>query len=254
MKLALLSALTAVCLVWGIGALAQDGTDSDLAGKASETVSLEKETQTELDDWSEERQALDLRYRTAKANVSYLEERLARQQEKAAALDGKVGELERRLTESARMEAVIQDTLDVVLGRLTEVVKADLPFLAAERETRLTNLRSIMAAPDLAPAEKLRSLLEALLIEAQYGETVAVTPATIAVSTEKIHADVLRIGRLTMFWRSPDGSRVGTWDPVGHTWRELPGKYNRVVTRAVEMATRMRPTELVSLPLGRISR
>lgn len=239
--------------LWGT-AQAQLDTGATLADKVSETVSMENKTQNGLDDWSEERQALDVRYRTAKANIAYLEERLARKKEKAEALDGKVRELERRLTESVRMETVIQDTLDVVLGQLTEVVEEDLPFLAEERQGRLTNLRTIMASPDLAAAEKLRSLLEALLVEAQYGETVEVTPATLDVESGNIHADVLRIGRLAMFWRSPDGSRVGTWDPVSHTWRDLPGKYNRVISRAMEMATRMRPTELVSLPLGRISR
>ncbi len=247
-----------VCVLLGLwaapAAKAQDQNSTEIEKKAAETVAVAKETQAGLDGWSAERQALDVRYRTAKANIAYLQERLARKQEKAAALDNKVTELDRRLTESVRLEAVIQDTLDVVLGQLTEVVANDLPFLSNEREDRLANLRAVMASPDLAPAEKLRSLLEALLIEAQYGETVEVQPGTIVVDGRGVHADILRIGRLAMFWRSPDGSRIGTWDAATSTWVELPGKYNRVVSRSMEMATRMRPTELVSLPLGRIIR
>ena len=82
--------------------------------------------------------------------------------------------------------------------------------------------------------------------------TVPTSPIEVAASP--VHVDVLRIGRLAMFWRSPDGSRIGTWDPAQAAWIELPGKYDRVVSRSMEMASRMRPTELVSLPLGRITR
>ena len=250
----MLSILVLAAAQMVVAAAEPEPDPGSVAGQVDETVDLEKHTQTGLDDWSAERQALDIRYKTAKANLAYVKERLARQTERAAALDGKVAELDRRLTESARLNEVIQDTLNVLLGQLEEVVATDLPFLADEREGRLANLRHAMASPDLDPAEKLRFLLEALLIEAQYGETVAVEPATIVVADRGIHADILRIGRLTMYWRSPDGSRVGTWDPAAAAWVELPGRYNRVISRAMEMASRMRPTELVSLPLGRITR
>jgi uncharacterized coiled-coil protein SlyX len=253
MKQLLLMALV-VSVLTATPVQGQDATPEAIEDRVTETVDLEQKTQTNLDDWSQERQELDVRFRTANANIAYLEERLVRQEERAAALDDKVEEYERRLTESARLSAVIQDTMDFVLGRLTEVVGQDLPFLPEEREARLANLRVVMASPDLAPAEKLRFLLEAMLIEAQYGETVEVQPGTIEVEGKPIHADILRIGRLAMFWRSPDGSRVGTWDPAGDAWMELPGKYNRVISRSMEMASRVRPVELVSLPLGRINR
>jgi len=246
--------VSALCLGLSVAAMAQDVNSSELKAQAAAAVNLEKETQVHLDDWSSERQALDVRYRTAKANIAYLTERLARQNEKATALDGKVRELERRLTESVRLEAVIQDTMNVVLGDLTTVVAEDLPFFAVERQNRLTGLRATMASPDLDSAEKLRVLLEALLIEAQYGETVEVQPETIVVNERGIHVDILRLGRLAMYWRSPDGSHVGTWDPATNAWIELPNKYNRVISRTMEMASRTRPTELVSLPLGRITR
>ena len=78
------------------------------------------------------------------------------------------------------------------------------------------------------------------MVEAQYGETVEVTPRTVAVGDEEIHADVLRIGRLALFWRSPDGSRVGTWDPAVGAWIELDGGA-RIIGRAMEMATAHAP-------------
>ena len=251
-RTAFLALVAAIALAAAVGA--QESAHEKVTGNVNRTLDVEKKTQDNLDDWSEERQDLDVRYRTAKANIDYLSERVARREERAAALDAKVDELERRMVESRRLNEVIQDTLDAVLGRLEGVVEQDLPFLLEERNARLANLRNVNASTDLDPAEKLRFLLEALLIEAQYGETVEVAPATIEVDGKGVHADILRIGRLAMFWRSPDGSNVGTWDPASQAWIELPGKYNRVIARSMEMASRMRPTELISLPLGRINR
>lgn len=244
----------ALLLALAVPAQAQPSAPDSLVSTVTQTVETAKETQASLDGWARERKDLERRYRAAQANVAYLNELLAREDEKARALDGSVTEFERRLVESTRMQAVIQDTLNAVLGRLETTVAADLPFLAAEREARIANLRKVMAQPDLAPAEKLRALLEAMLVEAQYGETVEVEAQTIEVDGRETHADLLRIGRLAMFWRSPDGKRVGTWDPVTRTWIDLPGKHNRIIARAMEMASHVRPIELVSLPLGRISR
>ena len=244
-----------VCLVLlaVAGAQAQTGDPDDLQQKVDSTVEVARDTQEKLDDWSVKKAELELRYRTAQANIEYLRERLDRQRDVAGSLDGQVAELDRRLVESTRLQAVIQDTLNAVLGRFEKVVARDLPFLPEEREQRLDTLRRLNARSDVQPAEKLRRLLEAMLIEAQYGETVEVAPQAIDVGGREIHADVLRVGRLAMYWRSPDGGMVGTWDPLQETWVELDGGYNRVVSRAMEMASRMRPTEIVSLPLGRIT-
>lgn len=249
------AAALAILLAASAGAEAQDDARRDAQGlqeSVGGTVDQARQTQQQLDQWSGDRESLEVRYRTAKANLAYLNERLVRQQEKARALDDAVAELNRRLVESGNLKAVIQDTLSAVLSRLETAVARDLPFLPSERATRLEGLRRELAEPGTDAGEKLRRLLEALMVEARYGETVEVTPRTVAIGGEEIHADVLRIGRLALFWRSPDGGRVGTWDPALGAWTELDGGA-RTIGRAMEMATRMRPVELIALPLGRIA-
>ena len=51
-----------------------------------------------------------------------------------------------------------------------------------------------------------------------------------------------------------DGELIGTWDPVTADYVTLPGSYSRTLQKAMEMATRMRPVQLISLPIGRIER
>ena len=233
---------------------AQNGApgSNPLERPVTEAVETATGTQQELDDWYQEKAALEVRHKAATANITYLEDRLAFQRNVKTALAGDIGELKRRLEEADRLQAVIQDTLNTVLGRLETVVENDLPFLPDERRQRLDSLARLNARTDVAPAEKLRRLLEAMLIEAQYVSTVEVVAENVRVAGRDIHADILRIGRLAMYWRTPDGKEVGTWDPVAEKWQILAQGERRVINRAFDMAVHVRPTQLISLPLGRI--
>jgi predicted RNase H-like nuclease (RuvC/YqgF family) len=224
------------------------------------TVELEKETQQKRDDWAAEKADLTARYRTARANVDYLLDRKAVEGKRLSALQEAIADLERRLGESDRLNASLQDSLNAVVSRLEGWVDRDLPFLLEEREARVANLKNEIARPDVTGAEKLRRVLEALMIEAQYGGTVEVHQESIElmhqesidVASEELFVDILRIGRISVFWRTPDGRRAGEFDQGAGQWVELDGKYNRNIGMAMEMATRIRPVELISLPLGRI--
>ena len=70
---------------------------------------------------------------------------------------------------------------------------------------------------------------------------------------EPVFANVFRLGRMSIFWKTPDGTRVGEYDRVNDRWVELPRSYARRISAAVEMADRQRPIELIQLPVGRIS-
>lgn len=247
-------ALTLPLILW----IATVPTFAQEAGQMEETVDetigIAKDTQELKDDWSAEHTALENRYRVAQANVAWLTERIAVEEKRARALDDRVAELNRRLEESGRLQTVIQDSLVALLHRLERVVEADLPFLKQERDTRLAGLQQELAKPEVPSAEKLRRLLEAMLVEAQYGESVEVTQEQITIEGQETFVDMLRIGRLTMFWRTPDGAQIGTWDPVSRSYTLLPKSYSRTLQKAMDMAARIRPVQLISLPLGRIER
>ncbi|MBK7190687.1 MAG: DUF3450 family protein [bacterium] len=94
-----------------------------------------------------------------------------------------------------------------------------------------------------------------LLIEAQYGNSVEVEPQTIMVGGRETHADILRIGRLALFWRSPDGeARRHTGSRDDGTDRTAGQAQPRDLAGHGDGSPPPRPIDLVSLPLGRISR
>ncbi len=248
-----MSRMLSVMLVLLIAGTVSAQTAEELSGTVDETIDTEQQTQQLRDEWATEEAELENRYRVARSNVEWLRQRLEVENQRAAALDDRVAELQRRLDESGRLQAVIQDSMVAVLHRLERVVADDLPFLPQEREARLQSLRAELARPEVASAEKLRRLLEGLLVEAQYGETVEVTQERIVIEGQEKFVDMLRLGRLALFWRTPDGTQIGTWDPVSRSYVTMPDRHSRTLQKAMEMATRMRPVQLLSLPLGRIA-
>jgi len=241
-----------LALLVAVGVLRAQTPSEDLRSTVKGTVDIEKTTQDQREAWAEEKASLEARYRTAKANVKYLTERIAIEKERETAVLASVGELERRMREARVLDASLGDTLNVVMRRLDAFVAADLPFMVDERRERLDALREELARPDVAGAEKLRRLLEALTVETEYGKSVEVGQERVALEGDTVYVDVLRVGRVSLFCRTPDGEEVGAFDPATRRWVPLPGRYDRNIARAIEMATRLRPVQLIALPLGRI--
>ncbi|MGD9546612.1 MAG: DUF3450 domain-containing protein [Candidatus Krumholzibacteriia bacterium] len=233
-------------------AWAQTGQEAREA--VDQAVEVRQQTQQGLDAWAEEKDDLLRRFRQAQASVEWLEERQGVEQQRVLGLEGRIAELERRLGEADRLEGSLQDTLQVLFHRLEDSVSRSLPFLPGERRFRLETLRDELSRPDIASAEKLRRLLEALQVEAAYGATAEVYQGEIEVAGETIFADILRLGRVALFWMTPDRKQAGTYDQGEGAWLALAdGGARRRIGLAMEMASRLRPVELIELPLGRIA-
>jgi len=245
--------LTTILCLGAVPGLAQESDAGQARRATDQAIATRQQTQLQNDAWSDEKDALVARYRTAKANVAWLGKRKTEQLARVEAVEARVAELDRRLDEADRLADSMQDTLQVIFDRLEQSVRHSPPFLPTERQARLVSLSGELVRPDVAAGEKLRRLLEALQVEAGYAASVEVYQDQIEVAGVALHADILRVGRVALFWRTPDGDRVGTYDQAGHQWTELSGRENRNIALAMEMATRMRPVQISDLPLGRIT-
>jgi hypothetical protein len=252
MKRRIILAVLLSSLLGILTALAQDPAE-ETAATAGEALDTRLDSQEQLDDWAAERAELRRRWETAQAQVAYLEERVALERQRLTALEAAGDELARRLEESQRLESSLEDTLLVILQRLDEAVAADLPFLPDERTNRLATVRRELGDPGADSADKLRRVLEVVLIEAQYGGALEVYQDRITVAGEDLTCDLLYVGRLGLFWLTPDMTRGGTWDPAAGVYTELTGRELDAVRRAVEMATRRRAAGVLALPLGKVA-
>jgi len=251
--------LLALLLLASTAAVAQDTARqtqdpaSETVQTAGEALDTRRQSQQQLDNWAAEREQLQQRWRAAEAQVQYLEERTALERDRLAALQAAGDELARRLEESQRLESSLEDTLLVILRDLDTAVAADLPFLPEERARRLRSVRAELSDPAADSADKLRRVLEAVLIEARYGGALEVYQDRIDVAGEEVTADLLYVGRLALYWLTPDRTRGGAWDTVDQAFVPLEGDDLDAVRRAAEMATRRRAPGVLALPLGEVA-
>ena len=94
--------------------------------------------------------------------------------------------------------------------------------------------------------------MEALQVETEYRHTVEVYPEEIEIAGEKKMVEILRLGGLALFWRSPDGGSIGEYDRLTQEWQPLDKRYQNAINKAMEIALKQRTIEMVSLPIGRI--
>ncbi|WP_144681972.1 DUF3450 domain-containing protein [Desulfobotulus alkaliphilus] len=214
-------------------------------------MEAEARTQKAREAWARERRDLLARLESLEEENRRLErdrDRLSRSRDH---LERDVAAIERELMEAKRLEEELDGRLDEVLLRLGESMASDIPFLEDERNQRLSMLHDLMVDPDAGLAERLRRIMEALRIEADYGFTVELRRIPLALDGNEVLAQVLRLGRLGLFYRTGDG-RVGFYDAGQKRWQPLDASWDAAFVRAFDVATRKRAPELVTLPVGRI--
>lgn len=220
-------------------------------------IEVHRQTQQEQDRWADQKADLQARYRTLLAEEKALEKNRTVLLARVKELQARQSEARRRDTEAARIREELQSHLDTVVARLEQGVTGDLPFLPQERSERIDSVKAVIVQPDTGLAEKCRRVMEAIKVETEYGQTVEVYQQEIRVDrqadAQPLLADILRVGRLALFWRTVDGKTVGQWDRVAGRWTALPNTYRRAINEAAEMALKHRTIDMVKLPLGRIA-
>ncbi|WP_319523057.1 DUF3450 domain-containing protein [uncultured Desulfosarcina sp.] len=220
-------------------------------------IEIHRQIQQREDRWADEKSELQTRYQHLQAEEAALAREKAALESRVEAMAARQREAERKIVEATRIGENLQAHLESVVARLEEAIAGDLPFLSAERARRIDEIKKVLVQPETSIAEKCRRVMEALKVEAEYGHTVEVYQEVIEIDGLKlgqpVMADILRVGRLALFWRTPDGGTVGHWDRLTGKWVPLPGASRRHINDATEMALRQRTVDMVKLPLGRIA-
>jgi hypothetical protein len=241
-----------VCLApaaWGADpAATAEQAEKDVRG----AVEVRRRTQAGEDDWAAERRKMLAAFEALEAarerELNRKETLSARLAEKASS----IAAMEDELAALAAVDARLQPWLEQTVERLAEQVRRDLPFLADERRRRIEALRQAVSAPENGSGEKFRRLMEALMVEAEYGSLVEVRRRKIDLEGRAMVADVLRLGRLAYFCQAPDRSASAFYDPVEKRWTRLAKAHDGEIRRAIEMGAKRRSVELLFLPLGRV--
>jgi len=218
-----------------------------------DSISIRQKTQKEREKWQADRQSMLRELEQLEAENSQLSAKCQSLDAEISAAGKRISLRAKELQGIRQIAEDIQPFLQETLEWLSAETEQGLPFLKAERKKRMVRLRDIMDDPAVSISEKFRKLMEALLIEAEYGTTVEVTRESIRLDEEPVVVNVLRLGRLNLFFQTLDESRCGVFEVAENRWKDLPVEHNRQIRLVMDMALKRRPVELVNLPVGRVA-
>lgn len=244
-------ALAVVC-VWSIGAqpaFAQADPLKSSMDTQRDIDRAEDQSQQRVDKLANDTQSLLADYRqttrrteTLRVYNAHLEKVVASQLEEMDSMLRQVESLETTNREVVPLMVRMIDTLG-------EFIASDLPFLSKERQARVDSLRTTLDRADVATSEKYRRVMEAYQIENEYGRTIEAYPGTLTLGGADRSVDFLRIGRIGLFYQTPDRDQQGYWDAAKGAWTDLDGKYRASVTEGLRIARKQAAPDLIVMPV-----
>lgn len=185
---------------------------------------------------------------------------LSRRGEQARAYNAQMERLVRSQTEALKSLADQQRDLEVtqrellpllvrMVDTLGRFVDLDLPFHRPERRQRVAELRRILDRADTGLAHKLRQVLEAYQIESDYGRSVEAYRDTLSLTGAERTVEVLRLGRVALYYLTLDGAQAGYWDHAAGHWQPLSESYRDGIRKGIRVASKEVAPELLVLPV-----
>ena len=216
-------------------------------------IDVRQASQKEQEKWDAQRAKLAAEYDRLTAENEILEAKNKRLSDRSAALGQEVAQLEQEKTQTQKVREELLPFLSEMQANLNRFVADDIPFLPEERSSRLEKLAALIEDPEVPVAEKFRKTMEALSIEAEYGNTIEVYHDRIRLGDQQVSGQIFRLGRISLYYLSLDGQEAAVFDVGEQRWRRLDDPFVPAVAAAVEIALKRRTAGILDLPLGRLA-
>ncbi|MEX0706419.1 MAG: DUF3450 domain-containing protein [Woeseia sp.] len=136
-----------------------------------------------------------------------------------------------------------------MIDGLEQSISLDIPFLMGERTERIDTLKDIMEQSNVSVAEKFRKVMEAYQIELDYGTTSEAYTQTLNVDGIERDYNMLRIGRIGLYFQSDDGQITGHYNQDTGEFELLDGANRSEIRKGLRMARQLVAPELLLLPI-----
>lgn len=174
---------------------------------------------------------------TARYNVQ-IQQQLSSQQDEIASLEAQIAGLDATAVE-------VQSLLQRMFDELSAFVANDVPFFKQQRDARIEVLRGLMTSVEATTSEKYRRLVEAYQIEVEYGRTMSAYKQALPDGRE---AELVRLGRVSLLYRTVDGAEAGYWDNERKEWVEDEDSA-AAIAEALRIAKEETAADLIRVPV-----
>ena len=140
--------------------------------------------------------------------------------------------------------------MERMIDGLGQSIALDIPFLKEERESRIDVLKTLMSRSDVSVAEKFRKVMEAYQIELDYGSSAEFYKQSLDLGSDYGVRDynMLRVGRIGLYFQSDDSSITGMWDANQNAW-VIDDEYRSEIRKGLRMARQLIAPELLLIPV-----
>mgnify|MGYP001818569381 CR=1 FL=1 len=139
--------------------------------------------------------------------------------------------------------------MERMIDGLEQSVSLDVPFLMEERTDRVNNLKDIMERSDVSVAEKFRKVMEAYQIENEYGSSSETYTQTLTLDGETRSYNILRVGRVGLYFQSDDSKITGRWDNAQRQW-VMDEAARSEIRKGIRIAKQLIAPELIVIPVA----
>ena len=135
------------------------------------------------------------------------------------------------------------------LEALESMIADDLPFLERQRRARMIDLRQALAADPLLAHELWEPLVAAWRQELAYGRDTDSWRGLLVGDPDR-EVDYLRLGRVGLYFLTPDGREGGVWSLAEAGWRALEGAELAELRKGLAIVRERRAPALLALPVS----
>lgn len=199
---------------------------------------LAHETQTLLDEYQRLLQQADYQ----KAYNNELVSRIAQQEQTLI-------QLKKQIADGQITRLQILPFLRDKVADLKSFIALDLPFEREQRLASITRLEQQLASTTLSLADKLRQVMQAWQTESDYSYSLATLRATVHWQDEERSVNLLRVGRMALYFQTLDGEQSAYWDKARQQWLALDRQYNYAIRQAMRVADKQLAPQLLTLPM-----
>ena len=139
--------------------------------------------------------------------------------------------------------------MERMIDGLEQSVALDVPFLMEERTKRVNTLKDTMERSDVSVAEKFRKVMEAYQIENEYGTSSETYTQSITKDGVTRSYNMLRVGRIGLYYQSDDAKITGRWDNEIRDWVEDDSARTEI-RKGIRIAKQLIAPELIVIPVS----
>jgi hypothetical protein len=228
---------------------AQSATVDDVLTASDQRLTLARQSQERINEVVEGTRSMEDQYRAINKEVDGLRVYNRLMTAQTQGQEAVLSDIALSLEQVDMINRQIFPLMTRMIDGLEQTVALDVPFLKEEREQRIGRLKDIMEQSNVSVAEKFRKVMEAFQIENDYGSSAETYRETIQLKDGTTRDyNVLRIGRIGLYFQSDDTQITGRWDNEAREW-VVDDSYRNEVRKGIRMAKQLIAPELIIVPV-----